>query len=326
MDAAIYRDGKIVHETCDDPFPEASELRIRVIASGVCDTDERFRAAGFLPNGTILGHSIAGQVDAVGSAVQGFRKGDSVLVHFVAACGACARCEAGEDNLCEKGQVIGFHRPGGLASYVCVPASCAHSYPARISPGEAALIPCGYGTPFRALRHAGVKEGERVLLVGGRRWGLASIQLCRVLGARSVVVDSDDERLAQARALGADEVHRWPDVEGAPADVAIDFTGDPRWIEATLGKVRRGGRIVIVGRAGAAGPIGVELASFVPSELTLASAFLVRQADMEELVRWLVGGKIDPAPLLSHRATLFELDDAFTAVRELNPRSVMIDV
>ena len=326
MDAAVYRDGSVLLETCDDPFPEAAELRLRVIASGVCDTDERLRASGFLPNGTILGHSIAGQVDAVGAAVAGFRKGDMVLVHFVAACSACARCQAGEDNLCEQGQVIGFHRPGGLASYVCVPASCAHAFPARISPGEAALVPCGYGTPLRALRHAAVREGETVLLVGSRLWTLASIQLCRVLGARAVVVDSDEERLAQARALGADAVHRWPDVEGPPADVAIDFTGDPQWIGGALGMVRRGGRVVVVGRAGAAGPVGVELASFVPSELTLAAAFLVRRADIEELVRWLVESKIQPAPLLSHRATLFELDDAFAAVRELNPRSVMIDV
>lgn len=326
MDAAVVRSGEVKLEVCDDPLPAAGEIRVRVLGSGVCDTDERLRGMGVFPDGTIPGHSVAGQVDSIGSAVTGFRKGDMVVLHFVAGCGRCVRCEEGADNQCLEAQILGFTRPGGIAQYVCAPASTAFVFPGRLSPAEAALLPCGYGTPLRGLRVADVGKGDRVLLLGCRLWSFAAVEMCGILGATTTLTDDDPERLEHAASAGAERVCKWPDVEGAPFDAVVDFTGEPAWIQQSIGWLRPGGRLSIVGRAGSSGPLQLELAAIVQAQTKVAGAFLVRRGDMEELVRWFIEGRIVPRKLLSHRATLYELDDAFRMVREMNPTSVVLDV
>lgn len=297
------------------PRPDRGHVLIRVLASGICDTDARFVRLGIpgMRGPVVLGHQIAGVVESVGEGVEALRQGDRVVVHFVIGCGQCPFCARGEDNLCPNWRAIGVHADGGFAQYVLVPAENALPIPEALSPEEASLIPCGLGTPYRAIKQARVQAGEVVLIQRAWVWGLAAISLCHLFGARVIVLDDDDDRLRFAREHGAEAAVdvRSEDVKSvlarrAPggADVLIDFTGDPEHISRGLSFVRRGGRAVIVGRAGCVGEVKLDLPTLIFTEISVAGAWLTRRGEVCELVDWVAKGHFRLSALVTHRLRL----------------------
>lgn len=254
----------------DLPVPERTrdtDVRVRVRAAALNHLD-LFVVHG-LPGVTIrppwiLGSDGMGTVDAVGPAVTRVRVGDTVVLNPGLSDGTCEYCLADDHPLCPRFGVLGEHHPGTLAEYVVVPeANCAPIAP-ESDVAEAAGFTLSTLTAWRMLvTRAGLRRGEHVLIWGiGGGAALASLQIAKLLGARVTVTSSSDEKLARARALGADDTinHTGVDVgremrartAKRGVDLVVDSVGERTWAQSVNALARKG-RIVTCG--GTSGPM-----------------------------------------------------------------------
>jgi propanol-preferring alcohol dehydrogenase len=192
------------------PEPEVDEVLLRVEACGVChsdlhiiDGDTPGFKAGTKPQ-LIPGHEVVGVVVARGAEVTQLALGQRVGVAWLHhACGRCEQCREGLENLCRKGTVTGMTVDGGYAEFLRAKASHAIPIPEALGSIEAAPLFCAGVTSYRALRNAGVHAGQRVAVVGIGGLGHLAVQIARAFGAEVIALDVAEDKLAQARALGA---------------------------------------------------------------------------------------------------------------------------
>lgn len=268
MRAVVYEDfgGPLSVRRLPVPPCPADGVVVRVQATGVCRSDwhgwQGHDDGISLPN--VPGHELAGTVAQVGPAVRGWREGDVVTVPFVCACGKCAACRAGEQQVCERQTQPGFTHAGSFAEFVALDHADVNlvRLPDGMSPVTAAALGCRFATAYRAITvHARPRPGDWVAVLGCGGVGLSAVMVAVASGARVIAVDvSADARAAAAR-LGAQTVLD-PGAcgAGAPADVgaavqaatggahaSVDALGSPATAMASLLGLRRRGRHVQVG-------------------------------------------------------------------------------
>jgi len=254
----------------------------------------------------IVGTDGAGVVEAVGARVGSVRPGDRVTINPGVCCGECALCQAGEDPLCRKYQILGEHRPGAAAEFVVVPERNAHPIPASMSWEVAAAFPLSTLTAWRMLTtRAGLRAGETVLVWGtGGGVALAALQIAKHLGARVIATSSSDRKLEKARELGADVVfnHRARPAEeiardvrkltGAGAEVVVDSVGVRTW-EASLRALRPGGRLVTCGATTGA-EVGLDLRRLFWFQWSLLGSTMGSRREFAEVLALVGAGKLQP--------------------------------
>src|ERR1700747_2917354 len=192
------------------PKPDAHEVLIEVEACGVCHSDLHV-AEGDWPQlipitkkPLILGHEITGRVVEKGASVNHLELGDHVGVPWVHwSCGECEFCREGNENLCVKQQITGVTVDGGYAEFVKAPASHATKIPDGLPSAEAAPLFCAGVTVYRALHQAKIQPGQRLAVFGVGGLGHLAVQVAKEMGATIIAVDVSDEKLAQAKSLGA---------------------------------------------------------------------------------------------------------------------------
>jgi S-(hydroxymethyl)glutathione dehydrogenase/alcohol dehydrogenase len=275
--------------------PRQGEVRVRILASGVCHSDLHLRDGEWpRPGPFVIGHEGAGVVEAVGPGVDpestGLRTGQLVALSWYAPCHACPACLAGREWLCsESGSSrhrlsdgsTRLHRSDGsdispycgigtMAEATVVPASAAIAMPAGTPPEVAALIGCCVSTGVGAVtKTARVPVGSSVVVIGLGGVGLSVIMGAVLAGAGQIVaVDRVPAKLDLARELGAtDTVLAGPDPTATDAEIRAktgagpDFTFEAIGLATTIDQAIRllppGGTAVLVGMT----PFGVR-ASF----------------------------------------------------------------
>lgn len=197
------------------PTPGPGQVLIRIGGAGVCHSDLHVMEEdlGFTPPFT-LGHENAGWVAALGEGVVGVKEGDAVAVYGPWGCGHCHACQQSMENYCENwaglgafGGGLGFD--GGMAEYMLVPSPRLLVPLEGLSPANAAPLGDAALTPYHAIKRAlpYLHAGSTVVVIGVGGLGHMAIQLLRVLAPVHIVAaDIDDGKLAQARALGADDI------------------------------------------------------------------------------------------------------------------------
>ena len=233
-----------------DPVPGPGEIRVRVLACGVCRTDLHV-VDGELPHPVlpiVPGHEIVGRIEALGAGVGGLALGQRVGIPWLGrTCGVCEYCGSGRENLCDTPRFTGYQRNGGYATAAIADARFAFDLGEQGSEVELAPLLCAGLIGWRALRLAG--EGARIGLYG---FGAAAHILTQVLRwqGRSVYAFTragDTVTQAFARELGA----RWAgDAEQRPPellDAAIIFAPVGALVPLALAAVRKGGRVVCAG-------------------------------------------------------------------------------
>jgi len=152
-----------------EPKPGPGEIRIKIVACGVCRTDAHI-AEGDLPLRKVPivpGHEIVGIVDMVGESVKEFKPGDRAGVTWLNyACGTCKFCRAGKPNLCENARFTGWDRDGGYAEYTVVNEKFAIKLPEDKNFEEMAPWMCPGTAGYRAFRLTGVQPGQKLGLYG----------------------------------------------------------------------------------------------------------------------------------------------------------------
>ena len=204
-------------QVADVPQPTVGpgQVLIRIGGAGVCHSDLHVMEEdlGFSPPFT-LGHENAGWVTALGEGVAGFKEGDAVAVYGPWGCGHCRSCQLSMENYCENWAELdgfggGLGLDGGMAEYMLVPAARLLVPLGGLSPAKAAPLSDAALTPYHAIRRAlpHLNAASVVVVIGVGGLGHMAIQLLRVLAPVHIVAaDVDEQKLEQAKALGADDI------------------------------------------------------------------------------------------------------------------------
>jgi len=233
-----------------DPVPGPGEVLVKVTACGVCHT-ELDEIEGRTPPSRfpmVPGHQAVGRVEARGKGAVKFRIGDRVGIAWIySACGQCAFCRNGEENLCPGFKATGRDAFGGYARYMTVPEPFAYAVPDIFSDVEAAPLLCAGAIGYRSLRLANLQEGQNLGLTGfGASAHLVLMMVKHKYPGTSVFVfaRSPEER-DFAKELGA--VWAGDTAESAPEKLNGIIDTTPVWkpVVEAMKNLASGGRLVI---------------------------------------------------------------------------------
>jgi len=311
MKAALFRrhGGPEVMEVAEVSAPTAGpgEALVAVRAAALNHIDLWLRRGlpalkVALPH--VSGGDACGIVAALGPGARGIKEGDRVVVNPGISCGRCERCLSGEDNLCPEYHMIGEKGWGAEAELLAVPAANVVAAPSGPSDEALAALPIAYLTAWQMLvDRARVRPGELVLVMGaGAGVGVASIQIAKLFGARVIAAASTADKVARARALGADE---GIDYGGADlgeelkrmvgrrgVDVVIDHAGGAAFPQV-LRACARGARIVTCG-ATAGFEVTIDLRYVFWRQIAILGSTLAPKGRLHRIVELVGRGLLQP--------------------------------
>jgi D-arabinose 1-dehydrogenase-like Zn-dependent alcohol dehydrogenase len=243
------------------PEPGADAVRVRVQACGICHSDS-FVKEGTYPGieyPRVPGHEVVGVVDAVGTGVAEWTKGQRVGVGWHGGyCGVCDACRRGDFFACRTGRVTGITHDGGYGEYMIAHPSALARVPDELSTVEAAPLMCAGITTFNALRNSGARPGELVAVLGVGGLGHLGVQFATKMGFRTVAIARGPDKEPLAKKLGAwryiDSQNQDPAAElaklgGAKVIVATVTSGEA--MSAVLPGLGVNGTLMVIGAADA---------------------------------------------------------------------------
>ena len=248
----VNAEGRPALRLADTPVPKAAddELLVRVSVCGVCRTDlDLVEGRLIAPHYPVIpGHQIIGHVEAMGRDARAFSIGDRVGVAWIhSACGVCAWCVGGLENLCPYFRSTGCDANGGYAEHVTVPAAFAYAIPDELTDEEAAPLLCAGAIGWRSLRLTDLRDGEPLGLTGFGASGHLVLQLARARfpGSEIYVFARSPGEREFARGLGATWTGATDELPPVALRAIIDTTPAWRPVVRALRALEPGGRLVI---------------------------------------------------------------------------------
>jgi 2-desacetyl-2-hydroxyethyl bacteriochlorophyllide A dehydrogenase len=299
--------------------PGPDEVLARPVYVGMCGTDIELLEGevdpDFVRYPLTLGHEWSGVVEAVGPGVTGVAPGDAIVAEGIVPCGACEACRRGATNVCEIYDELGFTREGAASDQLLVPARLVHRLGTDVPLLDGALVEPA-SVVLQALQKVGVHPGDRVLVLGDGTIALLAVQLAALWSPATIAVVG--RRAVQrdlALAAGATSFDTSDDVATRRFDVVVEAAGAVAAIRTAVGAVRRGGRLALLGYAGAGVDVPLPVDDLVNDDLTIVTSFGYTAAAWHRVVELVNARAINPSTLVTHR---FDLDDyagAFAALR-----------
>lgn len=322
----------------DAPAPGAGEALVRVRNCGVCGSDLHFYRGEF-PSvaGLCPGHEIAGEIEDVGDGVDGFAKGDRVAVEPLVVCLTCARCRAGNYQLCRSRKLVGtYDAPGALREYMVVPAYGLYRLPDELDFELGALVE-PLAVAVHGLKLAGLQYGERVAVLGAGTIGLLSAAAAKAMGASQVATSARHaHQKAMAEAVGADIVYD-ATTEGATRmarelrgpDVVVETVGGHAdTLDQAMGLVGFGGRVSVLGVF--TKPVRVNPTGFVLKEGRLVGSMTYgrsgAKSDFDIAIEIMRRERERLRPLITHRFALEDVAEAFATADDKTSGSIKVTV
>ena len=335
--------------------PKAGEVRVRIVATGVCHTDA-FTLSGEDPEGifpAILGHEGGGIVESIGEGVTSVAVGDHVIPLYTPECGECKFCLSGKTNLCQKiratqgkglmpdgtsrfsqnGKTI-YHYMGcsTFSEYTVLPEISL----AKVNPTapleEVCLLGCGVTTGMGAVMNtAKVKEGDTVAI-----FGLGGIGLSAVIGAamakasRIIAIDINESKFELAKQLGATDCVNPKNFDKPIQDVIVEMTdggvdfsfeciGNVNVMRSALECCHKGwGESVIIGVAGAGQEISTRPFQLVTGRVWRGTAFggVKGRSELPDYVERYLKGEFKLSDFITHTMGLDAINEAFDLMHE----------
>lgn len=302
--------------------PAAGQLLVEPDLVGLCGTDLEIIDGGIDPAyiryPIVLGHEWTGIV-AGDSQLAGRR----VVVQGIIGCGHCARCSAGQTNLCETYDEIGFTRDGAAAGQIAVPVTQVHPLDAAVTPDDAVLTEPA-AVVYRALTRAGVTPGCRVLVIGDGTIALLTVMLLRLWSAAEIAVLGRREGQADLAAAAGATSFGTGDA-GAGFDLVVEAAGATAAAVAALAAVRRGGTVLLLGLPPHGETVALAPDDAVNDDLTILGSFGYTSAAWRDVVTLLNSGQIRPGILITHRYPLAGWEQAIASLRSAqSPRGKVL--
>ncbi|KIX97607.1 uncharacterized protein Z520_06385 [Fonsecaea multimorphosa CBS 102226] len=297
------------------PTPAKHQVLVRVRATSVTGWDSLYRRGKLtappgraaLPLPQQLGREAAGEVEAVGKDVSMFSPADRVVVMVSPACGQCAYCRRGEDNLCRDIALPAHQSFGGYAEYIVVSEHGLLKAPKHLEFEKLACLLWSFGTAFHMVHNkAKLRPGESVLITGASGgMGTACIQLAKINGANPIIaLTGSMDKADGLRSNGADVVlnYRDPDVveqirehttNKHGVDVVLDNVGGDQGIGMAIQACRTGARLVLVAFI-AGRELNLDIFTLIIKELSVLAARGSTRREQETVLALAAAGKIDP--------------------------------
>ena len=300
--------------------PGPGEVIARPAYVGVCGTDLELLDGvvdpAYVNYPLVPGHEWSGVIEAVGPGVTTLSPGQPVIAEGIIPDRVCPQCARGNTNLCLTYDEIGFTRPGAAADQLLLPAQVVHPLGSAVSLADAALAEPA-AVAWRGITRGRPRPGERIAVVGDGTVGLITAHLLRLYSPAELVVFGQRQAQAGLAAeLGATAFER-----SAPAgppghfDLVIEAAGKPAAVERAIALARRGGRVVLLGLAGNGVTAALPIDDVVNNDLAITASFGYTSAAWAQVAGLFRAGKIQLAPLITHRFPLEAFADAYRTLR-----------
>jgi (R,R)-butanediol dehydrogenase/meso-butanediol dehydrogenase/diacetyl reductase len=312
-------------EEVKDLQAEKGTVIVKVKAAGICGSDLHFyRGVVDLPKGTVLCHELSGEIVEVGEGVSSFKVGDRVGIEPLIGCGECRFCKVGEYHLCAQLKHIGIFYSGGFAEFSRVPEDKLYKLPENVSFEVASLLDC-YAVSVHAINKVRVEVDDVVVILGGGPLGLTTAQVVKAAGVNEVVlVDLIDGVLEVAKKAGIgctinatkeDVVKKVKELSGGlGADVVFEAVGgDAPTLNQAIQLARPGGTVGIIGARMEASNLDVWTAFIKELNIQFVWSYAMWgfKREFDIALNLLASGKINAAPLITHKVSLDEINKGF---------------
>jgi threonine 3-dehydrogenase len=323
----------------DVPEPEMgiNDVKIRVLATGICGTDLHIYnwdawASATIPIGLTIGHEFVGEVVAIGSNVADVALGQLVSGEGHVVCGRCRNCLAGRRHLCAHTLGVGVNRSGAFAEFIVLPMSNIWQHSASV-PHEIAAIFDPLGNAVHTALAFPVL-GEDVLVTGAGPIGIMAAAVAKHAGARHVVIsDPNPYRRALAETVGVkhafdpratslkEVMAKLGMVEGF--DVGLEMSGNPQAFRDMLGAMSHGGKIAMLGIP--ATEIAIDWNTVIFNQLTLRGIYGREMYETWYKMTVMLESGLDISGVITHRLNWRDFEDGFAAMSSGDSGKVILD-
>ena len=342
MNAAMFHGvGDVRYEQTDVPEIGPGEILVKVGNALTCGTDVKTYKRGhpilLRHTPALFGHEYAGTVEIVGEGVDRFNAGDRVVATNSAPCGTCFFCKRGSFNLCPELKESFVN--GAFAEYVRVPKHVVkwntHRIPDSLPFREAALTE-PLACVVHGIEEANIQLGDTVAIIGAGPIGQMMIMLAKKSGASIVIVsDLAELRRDMAARAGADVVINpakedavervRAETGGYGADVVIEAVGLPATWEQAVDMTRDAGMTVLFGGAASGTTFEIDTVRFHYGQLTIKGVFHLTPRHVEQALKLIIAGDIDPDILITHTMPLERVTDAILMMSRGESMKVAIE-
>jgi len=279
--------------------PGGHDVQIEILFCGVCHSDVHTVRSEW--EGTtypcVPGHEIIGRVTQVGVEVQNFKVGDIAGVGcLVDSCRTCGSCQEHLEQFCEKGAIFTYNSPdkhnggvtfGGYSDSIVVDEAFVLRVPGNLDPAGAAPLLCAGITTYSPLRHHGVRQGQKVGIVGLGGLGHMGVKLAKAFGAHVVVFTTSPNKVEDALRLGADEVVHSKDESAMEKHsnsfhFILDTVGAKHDINAYLVLLKRDGNLTQVGVASE--PLAVDVTNLIFGRRSFSGSLIGGLKETQEML------------------------------------------
>lgn len=332
--------------------PRAGEVRVRILASGVCHSDLHVRDGEWpRPTPIVMGHEGAGVVEAVGPDVRSLSVGQPVALSWLVPCGTCRSCRTDRPWACadspsfrhrmpdgatvladDDGQpILSYCGIGTMAGTTIVPEAAAIALPDGVDPAVAALIGCCVSTGVGAvLKTAAVPEGASVAVIGLGGVGLSCVMGAVLAGAsRIVAIDRVEAKLDAARTVGATDglvssddptatIEALRELTDGGPDYVFEAIGGVPTVELAIESLPPGGTAVLVGMTPFESRASFAVYALVDGSRRILGSnygFADPATDFPRYAALHLAGRLPVERLIDRRIGLDDLEHAFDRLR-----------
>ncbi len=313
---------KLAIEEQPVPVPSEGEALLRVKYCGICGADVASYTGNqpFTTYPRIPGHEFSAEIVKIDANDRGLAVGDIVTANPYFNCGKCYSCRRGIVNACTDNQTMGVQRDGSFSEYITMPVERIISGKG-LSAKELALIE-PFSISCHALSRASVKKGDSLLIVGAGPIGLFALIKAKAMGARVMIADLLDSRLALAKEYGADRTVNTKTEDlfsaakdftnGDMFDVLVEACGAPETFLSCIDCAATGANVILIGN-------GKRETTFLHSvllkkELNVFGSRNAYTRDFEELIELVASGEVDVLKMVSGIYKAEHAADAFEAL------------
>ena len=321
----IERPNEVALVELETPTPGPGEVLVRSHVAGVCRTDLEMLHGGltdprWVSFPLVPGHEWSGTVTELGEGVTDIEVGERVVCEGMIPCNRCRRCKEGNTQLCANYDQIGFTRQGGYGEFVRVPRHVVHRLPDRVSFAAGTLVEPA-ACVLRGLERGRPRPGDTIGVIGVGTLGSLALTLARLYSPGAVVAYGvREEELVFARGLGADAtahvaeqdpVAATHELLGSGLDLVIETAGAAAAVDLATRLVRPGGRVVLLGIAGAGKILEIPADRIMFADMDVVGSCSYPTSAWSSVVRLLEHELLDLDQIVTHRFPAARFEEAF---------------